>query len=100
MADPAPQVSEADVDALVTGATPQFALQIAERLRALIAPLQVGDAVRHYGELQLTVLDRIALGTTRGVRAPGVPAAESAGWRSMPSRPPGGIAPGADSGGH
>lgn len=89
-----------DIDALVTGATPQFSQQILERVKALIAPLPEGDGVRAYGELQLRVLDRIATGTTRGTRAPGVPDADDAGWDSIPSHPHGGIAPGARDGGH
>lgn len=93
-------VTVQDVDALVTGATPQFSLQILERVKALVAPLPAGDAVREYGELQMRVLNRIATGTTRGTRAPGVPDADDEGWRSIPSRPRGGIAPGADDGGH
>lgn len=89
-----------DVDALVTGATPQFSLQILERVKALVAPLPEGDAVRQYGELQMRVLERIATGTTRGTRAPGVPGEDDGGWRSIPSHPRGGIAPGASDGGH
>jgi len=89
-----------DIDALTTGATPQFSLQILERVKALIAPLPEGDEVRAYGELQLRVLERIATGTTRGVRALGVPGEDDAGWAEIPSHPRGGIAPGASDGGH
>lgn len=89
-----------DIDALVTGATPQFSMQIAERVKALIAPLPAEDEVRAYGELQLAVLDRIATGTTRGIRALGVPGVDDEGWSSLPSHPRGGIAPGARDGGH
>lgn len=89
-----------DIDALVTGATPQFSLQIRERVKALVHGLPQDDEVRAYGELQMAVLERLATGTTRGVRAPGVPDADDIGWQSMPSRPHGGIAPGADAGGH
>lgn len=83
-----------DIDALVTGATPQFSQQILERVKALVAPLPDGDPVRAYGELQMTVLERIATGTTRGLRAPGVPAPDDEGWKSIPSHPAGGVAPG------
>lgn len=89
-----------DIDALITGATPQFSLQILERVKALIAPLPDGDEVRAYGELQLAVLDRMATSTTRGVRKVAVPGDDEAGWRSIPSHPRGGIAPGASDGGH
>jgi len=89
-----------DIDALVTGATPQFSQQILERVKALIAPLPEGHEVREYGELQLTVLERIATGTTRGIRAPGVPDADDEGWQSIPSHPAGGIAPGVTDSAH
>jgi len=101
MAEPSQhQVTERDIDALVTGATPQFSLQILERVRALVAPLHEGDPARVYGELQMRVLERIATGTTRGIRKLGVPEDDSSGWASIPSHPRGGIAPGATDGGH
>lgn len=93
-------VTVQDIDQLVTGATPQFSQQILERVKALIAPLPEDNEVRAYGELQLLVLERIATGTTRGIRAPGVPDADDAGWSSIPSRPHGGIAPGVRDSGH
>ena len=65
-----------DIDRLVSGATPQFSQQIAERVKALIAELPEGHEAREYGELQLVVLERLATGTTRGMRRPGVPAAD------------------------
>lgn len=89
-----------DVDALITGATPQFSMQILERVKALVAPLPEGDPVRAYGEVQMRVLERIATGTTRGIRALGVPGEDDQGWASMPSRPRGGIAPGVVDSGH
>jgi hypothetical protein len=89
-----------DIDQLVTGATPQFSQQILERVKALIAPLPEGDEVRAYGELQLEVLERLATGTTRGVRALGVPGENDPAWAEMPSHPRGGIAPAASDGGH
>ena len=96
----APRVTIGDVDALVTGATPQFSMQILERVKALIADLPEGDEVRDYGELQLAVLERMATGTTRGTRSPGTPPADHPSWDSIPSRPHGGIAPGAAEHGH
>jgi hypothetical protein len=95
-----PNVSINDVDALVTGATPQFSQQILERLQALIAPLAESDPVRVYGETQVRVLERIALGTTRGTRALGVPGESNEGWETIPSHPRGGIAPGHVDAGH
>lgn len=97
---PSHGVTVTDIDALVSGATPQFSQQILERVKALIEPLAEGDEVRTYGELQLAVLERMATGTTRGVRALGVPDVDDEGWRSIPSHPRGGIAPGASDGGH
>jgi hypothetical protein len=89
-----------DIDALVSGATPQFSQQILERVKALIAPLPDDDEVRSYGELQLQVLERMATATTRGIRAPGVPDVDDQGWNVIPSRPRGGIAPDAVDTGH
>ena len=93
-------VTHHDIDALVTGATPQFSQQLLERLQVLIAPLATDDPVRVYGETQLHVLARIALGTTRGTRAQGVPGEGDQGWETIPSHPRGGIAPGHVDGGH
>lgn len=101
MAEPsAPSVTIRDIDQLVSGATPQFSQQIAERVKARIADLPAGSDVREYGELQLVVLDRIATGTTRGVRALGVPGEDDAAWDTLPSHPKGGIAPGFVDSGH
>lgn len=95
---PTSPVTAADIDALVSGATPQFSMQLLERLKALVSPLPESDPVREYGELQMRVLERIAMGTTRGIRAPGVPDADDPAWASLPSHPRGGIAPGAGTG--
>ncbi len=89
-----------DIDLLVTGATPQFSLQILERIKALVLPLPEGDEVRAYGELQMQVLERIATGTTRGTGRLGVPDEDDPGWDSIPSHPVGGIAPGHVDSGH
>ncbi len=84
-----------DIDALVTGATPQFSQQIAERVKALVADLPEDSDVRTYADQQLLVLDRMATATTRGIRRLGVPDEDADGWQELPSRPKGGIAPGA-----
>jgi hypothetical protein len=97
---PAHGVTVNDIDLLVTGATPQFSMQILERVKALVLPLPEGDEVRAYGELQMRVLERIATGTTRGTRKLGVPGDDDAGWDSIPSHPAGGIAPGHVDSGH
>lgn len=97
---PSHGVTVNDIDALVTGATPQFSQQILERVKALVLPLPEGDPVREYGELQMAVLERIATGTTRGTRALGVPSEDDAAWETIPSHPKGGIAPGHVDSGH
>jgi hypothetical protein len=84
-----------DIDALVSGATPQFSQQILERVKALVEPLPEGDEVRAYGEQQIEVLELMATATTRGIRALGVPGEDDEGWETIPSHPRGGIAPGA-----
>lgn len=85
-----PTVRIEDVDALLSGATPQFSMQIKARLHALIEGLPEDDEARRYGEQQMVLLDRLALGTTRGLRAPGRPPMEDDGWRALPSHPAGG----------
>lgn len=63
-----PAVTKRDIDALWGPATPQFAYQIAERVRSLIAELPPDDAVRQYGLHVLVDLDRLGHGTTKGSR--------------------------------
>lgn len=89
-----------DIDTLVSGATPQFSQQLLERVKAAVAHLPEDDEVRRYGELQMQVLERIATGTTRGIRRLGAPEEGDPGWDEVPSRPPGGVAPGAVDSGH
>lgn len=101
MAEPSERtVTTRDIDLLVTGATPQFSMQILERVKALVDSLLADDPVRRYGELQLRVLERMAMGTTRGTRALAVPGVDNSGWASIPSHPRGGIAPGTAGDGH
>jgi hypothetical protein len=59
-------VTARDIDALWGPATPQFAYQIADRLRDMIADLPPNDPVRIYGEERLEELDQLAQGTTKG----------------------------------
>jgi len=61
-------VTKRDIDALWGPATPQFAYQIAERVRRLIADLPPNDPVRRYGVQVLVDLDRLGHGTTKGSR--------------------------------
>jgi hypothetical protein len=60
------RVTNRDIDALWGPATPQFAYQIAERIRQLISDLPAGDPVRQYGMQRLADLDRLALSTAKG----------------------------------
>lgn len=82
-------VTMKQVEALMSGATPQFSMQLKARLWALIRALPEGDEVREYGEQQMQLLDHLALGTTRGLRAPGKPPVDDEGWKSLPSHPAG-----------
>lgn len=59
-------VSKRDIDALWGPATPQFAYQLAERIRDLIADLPARDPVRVYGTARLADLDRLGQGTSKG----------------------------------
>ena len=59
-------VTVRDIDALWGPATPQFAYQIADRLKDMIADLPTSDPVRAYGERRLEDLDHLAQGTTKG----------------------------------
>lgn len=76
-----------DIDALVSGATPQFSMQIKARVHAAIAALPANDAVRVYGEQHMQLLDAMALGTTRGTAGQGQPGIDAAGWDRIPSHP-------------
>lgn len=89
MADSAHSVTIDDIDALVSGATPQFSLQIRERLSALVRDVPPGGPVREYADAQLALLDALARGTTRGLRTVGTPPSSDAGWQSIPSHPQG-----------
>ena len=64
------QVTRRDIDTLWAPATPQFAYQIAIRVRDLIADLPADDPVRLYGEAKLVELDRLGHGTTKGDEPP------------------------------
>jgi hypothetical protein len=59
-------ITKRDIDALWGPATPQFAYQIANRIRDLIEDLPSRDPVRQYGMERLADLDRLAQGTTKG----------------------------------
>jgi len=59
-----------DVRALMGASTPHFALQLRERIRALIKPLPADHAARVLGEQEIARLDQIAYaGEVRGQEA-------------------------------
>jgi hypothetical protein len=49
-----------DIRALAGPATPHFALQVRNRIRALIGPLPEGDPARAEGERQIAKLEELA----------------------------------------
>jgi hypothetical protein len=61
-----PTVTKRDIDALWGPATPQFAYQIADRIRDLIEDLPARDPVRRYGMERLADLDRLAQDSSKG----------------------------------
>jgi hypothetical protein len=61
------RVSVDDVRQLMGASTPHFALQLRERIRRLIAGLEVDDPARVIGEREIARLEQIAFtGETRG----------------------------------
>jgi hypothetical protein len=60
-------VTVEDVRQLMGASTPHFALQLRERIRALIRGLPEGDPARMEGEREIARLDKIAyVGEVRG----------------------------------
>ncbi len=60
-------VTVEDVRQLMGASTPHFALQLRERIRALIVGLPEGHPARQEGEREISRLDRIAfVGEVRG----------------------------------
>lgn len=57
---PGREVTVEDIRSLAGPATPHFALQIRNRIRALIEPLEEDDPVRTEGERQIARLDELA----------------------------------------
>jgi len=84
---PGRDVTVDDVSQLMGASTPHFALQLRERIRALIRNLPAGHPARIEGEREIARLDRIAFdGETRGHAAePGMkplPSVTSASYRA------------------
>ncbi len=64
---PGRQVTIDDVRQLMGASTPHFALQLRERIRALIRDLEPDDPVRIEGEREIARLDELAyVGEVRG----------------------------------
>jgi len=65
--NPEHAVTVEDVRQLMGASTPHFALQLRERIRALIRPLPAGHPARIEGEREIARLNRIAFsGEVRG----------------------------------
>ncbi len=76
---PGREVTVDDVRQLMGASTPHFALQLRERIRALIRNLPPGHPARIEGEREIVRLDRIAyVGEVRGHEA-------EAGLKPLPS---------------
>jgi hypothetical protein len=70
--NPARRVTVEDVRELVGPATPHFALQIRDRIKRLIDPLERGDPARIEGERQIRRLEELAKrGVTTGIMQEG-----------------------------
>jgi hypothetical protein len=76
-----------DIDALVGAATPHFAMQIRARVRALVRDLPDDHPVRHYGEEQVELLERLAHASSKAAEGPLEPATRL-GWEELPSHAP------------
>jgi hypothetical protein len=67
--DPSRRVTVEDIRALVGAVTPHFALQVRDRIRRLIEPLDPDDAARIEGERQVRRLEELArTGVTSGTK--------------------------------
>jgi hypothetical protein len=66
--DPARRVTVEDIRELVGAATPHFALQVRDRVKRLIGPLDLDDPARIEGERQIRRLEELAKsGVTTGI---------------------------------
>jgi hypothetical protein len=79
--------TRADVDALVGPATPQFAYQLAARIRELVAGLPADDELRRYAEAKIELLDRLGFASSKAEDGPREPETRS-GWDRIPSSAP------------
>jgi hypothetical protein len=81
------QPTRDDVDALVGPATPHFAYQIRARVHELIEGLPEDSDVRHYGEQQIELLDRLGHASSKADEGPRESPARL-GWDEIPSAAP------------
>jgi hypothetical protein len=76
-----------DIDALIGPATPQFAFQIAARVREAVAGLPVDDPVRSYAEERLALLGDLGLASSKAAHS-GLESRTRIGWETIPSSAP------------
>jgi hypothetical protein len=76
--------TRAAIDALVGPATPQFAYQLAARIRELVAELPPADELRSYAEEQIDLLDRLGYASSKAEEGPREPSTRP-GWAQIPS---------------
>jgi hypothetical protein len=79
-----PDPTFAEIDALVSPATPQFAYQLRARVRELVLDLADDDPVRRYAEEKMAYLDQLGHASSKahdGGREP----RSRPGWETLPS---------------
>ena len=84
---PPPQVTKAQIDALVGPATPHFAYQLRARVEELVLELPEDHEVRRYAEQKMELLDRLGHASTKAAEGPKV-RRDVPGWEEIPSSAP------------
>ena len=84
---PQPQVTKAQIDALVGPATPHFAYQLRARVEELVLELPEDDEVRRYGEEKMELLDRLGHASSKAEQGQREPESRP-GWQQIPSSAP------------
>ena len=82
-----PQVTKAQIDALVGPATPHFAYQLRARVRELVLDLPEDHAVRRYAEEKMELLDRLGHASSKAADSRREPLTRP-GWSELPSSAP------------
>jgi hypothetical protein len=80
-------VTTDDIDALVGAATPQFAFQIAARVREATAGLADDDPVKAYAETKLELLGDLGFASSKAADS-GLESRSRIGWETIPSSAP------------